>query len=43
MLNKGPYILEAIGLLDAILTRMETHQHEKSPTLRRLSVSRLPL
>ena len=43
MLNKGPYILEAIELLDGILKRMETHQHKKSPTLRRLSVSRLPL
>ncbi len=40
MLNKGPYILDAVELLDAILKRMETHQHKKSPTLRPLSVSK---
>ena len=36
MLNKGPYILEAIALLDDILRRMEAHQHKKRAMLRRL-------
>jgi pyruvate kinase len=40
MLNKGPYVLEAIELLDRILRRMESHQRKKSATLRPLSVSR---
>ncbi len=39
-LNKGPYILDAVELLDAILKRMETHQHKKSTTLRPLSASK---
>lgn len=36
MLNKGPHILEAIGLLDDILTRMARHQHKKRTMLRQL-------
>jgi pyruvate kinase len=36
MLNKGPHILEAIGLLDGILRRMEAHQNKKRAMLRRL-------
>ena len=36
MLNKGPYILEAMRVLDDILRRMEEHQEKKSPRLRRL-------
>ncbi len=36
MLNKGPHILEAIELLDDILTRMAHHQHKKRTMLRRL-------
>lgn len=36
MLNKGPYISEAIGTLDSILTRMQDHQDKKRSLLRRL-------
>ena len=31
MLNKGPYIVEAVRLLDDVLLRMQGHQHKKSP------------
>ena len=34
MLNKGPYIVEAVRLLDDVLLRMQGHQHKKSPQLR---------
>jgi len=37
MLNKGPHLLEAIDELDALLPRMEEHQHKKTPQLRRLT------
>jgi pyruvate kinase len=36
MLNKGPYMTEAIGALDSILTRMHDHQDKKRSLLRRL-------
>jgi pyruvate kinase len=36
MLNKGPYLFEAIDELDTLLGRMEEHQHKKTPQLRRL-------
>jgi pyruvate kinase len=36
MLNKGPYLLEAIDELDRLLGRMEENQHKKTPQLRRL-------
>ncbi len=36
MLNKGPFIAEAIGILDDVLTRMEAHQVKKTPQLRAL-------
>jgi pyruvate kinase len=36
MLNKGPYIAEAISALDSILTRMNDHQDKKRSLLRRL-------
>jgi pyruvate kinase len=36
MLNKGPYISEAIGVLDSILARMHEHQDKKRSLLRRL-------
>jgi pyruvate kinase len=36
MLNKGPYLLDAIDLLRALLQRMENNQHKKTPQLRRL-------
>ncbi len=36
MLNKGPYVVEAISLLSEILHRMEAHQSKRSSLLRRL-------
>lgn len=36
MLNKGPYLLEAIEELDLLLGRMDDHVHKKTPQLRRL-------
>jgi pyruvate kinase len=36
MLNKGPFVAEAIAILDDVLTRMETHQLKKTPQLRAL-------
>jgi pyruvate kinase len=37
MLNKGPYVLEAIAELDRLFARMGGHQHKKTPQLRRLT------
>jgi len=39
MLNKGAHIVEAVRLLDGILSRMEAHQHKKAPLLRPLAVA----
>jgi pyruvate kinase len=36
MLNKGPHIVAAIQVLDAILQRMQAHQTKKTSRLRRL-------
>jgi len=36
MLNKGPYMTEAITVLDNILHRMSGHRHKKAPLLRPL-------
>lgn len=36
MLNKGPEIEAAIGLLDRLLARMDAHAFKKTPTLRAL-------
>ena len=36
MLNKGPHITDAIGVLDSILTRMQSHHQKKRSLLRRL-------
>lgn len=36
MLNKGPHIIEAIRVLDDILTRMQSHQAKKRSMLRAL-------
>jgi pyruvate kinase len=36
MLNKGPFLLEAIETLDVILERMSANQYKKTPRLRRL-------
>lgn len=39
MLNKGPYVLDAVRLLDEIMQRMETHQRKKMPRLRALGLA----
>ena len=39
MLNKGPYVDEAIGFLDDVLGRMRDHQNKKTAMLRKLHVS----
>ncbi len=36
MLNKGPYVVEAVRVLNDILTRMQAHQRKKSAMLRDL-------
>jgi pyruvate kinase len=36
MLNKGPYLPEAVTILDDVLTRMQAHQLKKTPQLRAL-------
>jgi len=36
MLNKGPFVAEAVTILDDVLTRMQTHQLKKTPQLRAL-------
>ncbi|MEL6325669.1 MAG: pyruvate kinase, partial [Cyanobacteria bacterium J06626_23] len=36
MLNKGPYITDAVKILDDVLTRMQAHQLKKTPQLRAL-------
>ncbi|WP_190277606.1 pyruvate kinase [Adhaeribacter rhizoryzae] len=41
MLNKGPYVVEAIRMLDGILKRMQEHQHKKASMLRNLNVSEI--
>jgi pyruvate kinase len=40
MLNKGPYVLDAVRMLDDILRRMAGHQVKKRPMLRPLKVAR---
>ena len=39
MLNKGPYIVDAVKVLDNVLKRMERHQAKKSALLRPLSIA----
>jgi pyruvate kinase len=39
MLNKGPYVVEAVKALDDILHRMEAHHEKKSAKLRKLHVA----
>jgi pyruvate kinase len=36
MLNKGPFIVQAVKLLDDVLLRMQEHQDKKTPRLRAL-------
>jgi pyruvate kinase len=38
MLNKGPFVAEAVGAMDDILRRMEQHQYKKRSLYRRLHV-----
>ena len=42
MLNKGPYIVEAVRFLSGVLDRMGEHQSKHRPMMRRLAVSTLP-
>ena len=42
MLNKGPYILDAIRTLDDLLKRMQGHHVKNRGMMRRLSVAREP-
>ena len=39
MLNKGPFIVATVQMLDNIIRRMQSHQHKKSPKLRKLSIT----
>ncbi len=39
MLNKGPYVVDAVKALDEILRRMHGHQAKKRPMLRRLDLA----
>ncbi|MBN8517171.1 MAG: pyruvate kinase [Candidatus Accumulibacter sp.] len=39
MLNKGPYIVEAVRFLNGVLERMHAHQRKRRNMLRRLSIS----
>jgi pyruvate kinase len=39
MLNKGPYVLDAVRLLDDIMQRMEAHQRKKMSRLRALGLA----
>jgi pyruvate kinase len=41
MLNKGPFFLDALSFLGAVLHRMQAHQVKKTATLRRLQVSNI--
>lgn len=41
MLNKGPYIVEAVETLDGILRRMQDHQSKKRSMLRRLEMAHI--
>jgi pyruvate kinase len=34
MLNKGPFIVQAVKLLDDVLLRMQVQQEKKTPRLR---------
>ena len=41
MLNKGPYIIQAVEALDNILKRMQSHQKKRRPMLRELRLAHL--
>jgi len=40
MLNKGPFVVEAVDILNDILKRMGSHQYKKSPQLRALNIAK---
>ena len=40
MLNKGPYVVQAVQMLDDVLIRMQAHQMKKVFLLRQLDVAR---
>jgi len=39
MLNKGPYVVAAVRILDDILRRMQAHQEKKRSMLRKLQLA----
>ena len=39
MLNKGPYVVQAVRILDDILRRMQAHQEKKRSMLRKLHLA----
>ncbi|OGU19954.1 MAG: pyruvate kinase [Hydrogenophilales bacterium RIFOXYD1_FULL_62_11] len=43
MLNKGPYIVSAVRVLDDILLRMQAHQAKKRSMLRELHLAHAPI
>ena len=43
MLNKGPYIVEAVRMLKNILIKMEAHSSKKKNTMRALKVAKTTL
>ncbi len=42
MLNKGPYIVDAVRFLNRVLERMAEHRAKRRTMMRRLAVSQLP-
>jgi pyruvate kinase len=42
MLNKGPYVISAVQVLDNILRRMQAHQSKKGSMLRKLRLAHVP-
>jgi len=42
MLNKGPYVVSAVQVLDDILRRMQAHQSKKGSMLRKLRLAHVP-
>jgi pyruvate kinase len=42
MLNKGPYAVSAVRVLDDILRRMQAHQSKKGSMLRKLRLAHVP-
>jgi len=39
MLNKGPYVVQAVQMLDDVLRRMQSHQTKKISLLRQLNLA----